>query len=134
MTREKAKRLIGEEMNNQSNRLPKWALAELEKLGAIIDSPEAPEELIRDSVNLIGAIIRARDEVTQLPLSAVVKDYASWEEKKIRPITQVGRGRYLRYVDHTADYCAKLDAYGVAYELGNDAPRGGRLGAYILIR
>lgn len=52
----------------------------------------------------------------------------------IRPIWQSGSGRYARYSDdHTKEYCEYIKSLGYTYELGNDAPKGGKLGDYIKV-
>ena len=53
----------------------------------------------------------------------------------IRPITQVGRGKHSSYsTDHTREYAAYLDDLKLKYEIGNDSPRGGQLGKFIMIK
>lgn len=60
------------------------------------------------------------------------RSYTSWM-RKIHGIESRGRGRFARLStalhDDAKDF---LDALGVAYELGNDAPRGGQVGTFIL--
>lgn len=54
--------------------------------------------------------------------------------EKVRPIAMVGHNTYSQYsVDHTAQYTAYLKKLGVSYSIGNDAPRGGKLGKFIEI-
>lgn len=54
---------------------------------------------------------------------------------KVRPQYQTGSGRYAKY---STDMSAKIEKccekYGLKFEFGNDAPKGGRLGNYYLIR
>lgn len=54
--------------------------------------------------------------------------------EKVRPISIVGHNTYSQYsVDHTEQYCDYLRKLGVSYSIGNDAPRGGKLGKFIAI-
>lgn len=49
----------------------------------------------------------------------------------IRPVIVQGSGRFTKNADYTADICRALDACGIKYETGNDAPRGGACGTFI---
>ncbi|MDD3040899.1 hypothetical protein [Bacteroides sp.] len=40
-------------------------------------------------------------------------------------------GRHCKFVSHMDVYVNALDAIGIAYERGNDAPRGGKEGDYL---
>lgn len=51
----------------------------------------------------------------------------------IRPVYVSGRGRFVKNMDYTADICRALDACGLKYETGNDAPRGGACGNFIKV-
>lgn len=51
----------------------------------------------------------------------------------IRPCWTSGRGRFTTNLDYTQDLCNLLELLRVRYELGNDAPRGGKTGNYIRI-
>lgn len=53
---------------------------------------------------------------------------------KIRPVLISGSGRFSKYsVDHTKKYTDYLESKGINYQIGNDAPRGGKKGKYIEI-
>lgn len=52
---------------------------------------------------------------------------------KVRTCHSSGRGRFTTCLDYTADFRRLLDAAGIRYEHGNDAPRGGKCGQYIII-
>lgn len=53
--------------------------------------------------------------------------------RKLHGVESRGRGRFVRLSTALHDDAIDLlDALGVAYELGNDAPRGGRVGTFIL--
>lgn len=52
--------------------------------------------------------------------------------RRFHGIESRGRGRFTRLSTAKHDDAVRLlDALGVAYELGNDAPRGGRVGTFI---
>lgn len=51
----------------------------------------------------------------------------------IRPVRTSGSGRFTKNMDYTADICRALDACGIKYETGNDAPRGGACGTFIKV-
>lgn len=52
--------------------------------------------------------------------------------RKLHGIESRGRGRFVRLSTALHDDAKDLlDALGVPYELGNDAPRGGRVGTFI---
>lgn len=44
-----------------------------------------------------------------------------------------GSGRYSGSVEYTSDTTAWLNANGYVYETGNDAPKGGRAGAWVRV-
>lgn len=55
-------------------------------------------------------------------------------EKLIRPIWSTGGSwKYSSLHDYTIEYTNLLDHLGISYERGNDAPRGGKTGAFIQI-
>ena len=60
------------------------------------------------------------------------KDFATNE--KVRTCHTSGRGRFTKCLDYTDDFRRLLDAAGIAYEYGNDAPRGGKCGQYIVFK
>ena len=49
-----------------------------------------------------------------------------------RPVVSYGYGRYITYRDYTDDILAIINTNSV--EIGNDAPRGGKLGKFIKIK
>lgn len=52
---------------------------------------------------------------------------------KIRPCWTSGRGRFTSNLDYTNSLCMLLSSLRIRYEVGNDAPRGGKTGNYVLI-
>lgn len=65
---------------------------------------------------------------------AIYRTAVAGVPEKVRPISMVGHNTYSQYsVDHTEQYCAYLKKLGVSYSIGNDAPRGGKLGKFIAI-
>lgn len=65
------------------------------------------------------------------PLAGCNRDFTS-VRRKLHGIESRGRGRFGRLSTALHDDAMRLlDALGVAYELGNDAPRGGRVGTFI---
>lgn len=51
----------------------------------------------------------------------------------IRPARYSGRGRFATALDYTSDVRRILDAAKIKYNAGNDAPRGGKDGNYIIL-
>lgn len=51
----------------------------------------------------------------------------------IRPAHYSGRGRFATALDYTSDVRRILDAAKIKYNAGNDAPRGGKEGNYIIL-
>lgn len=51
----------------------------------------------------------------------------------IRPCTVSGKGRFATNMDYTSDVCVILDEAKIRYNKGNDAPRGGKEGNYIIL-
>ena len=51
----------------------------------------------------------------------------------IRPCWHSGRGRFTTNLDYTAQTINLLKSLRVRYEIGNDAPRGGKYGNYIRV-
>lgn len=51
----------------------------------------------------------------------------------IRPCSISGVGRFAKNMDYTSDVCRLLDAAKIKYRKGNDAPRGGLTGNYIVL-
>ena len=56
------------------------------------------------------------------------------ENPKIRTCWKTGTGRFCHNLDYTSDFTTLLAKLGVRYELGNDAPRGGKNGNYVQIK
>lgn len=52
---------------------------------------------------------------------------------KYRPVYTTGSGKWTKTSNVTSEICKTLDLMGIPYELGNDAPKGGKMGNYILI-
>ena len=55
------------------------------------------------------------------------------ENARIRTCWTTGKGRFCHNLDYTSDFTTLLARLGVRYEIGNDAPRGGKNGIYVLI-
>lgn len=53
---------------------------------------------------------------------------------KYYTVTEKGSPRRRHYEDFTSDFERVLKAKKLNYTLGNDAPRGGQLGNYLLIK
>lgn len=51
----------------------------------------------------------------------------------IRPAHYSGRGHFVTALDYTSDVRRILDAAKIKYNAGNDAPRGGKEGNYIIL-
>lgn len=51
---------------------------------------------------------------------------------KARPIQQIGSGRWKQSWDHTVEMVRLIKLMGIEFECGNDAPRKGKHGAYII--
>lgn len=56
------------------------------------------------------------------------------ENPKIRTCWKTGTGRFCHNLDYTSDFTTLLAKLGVRYEIGNDAPRGGKNGNYVQIK
>jgi hypothetical protein len=54
-------------------------------------------------------------------------------ERKIRPVTTSGTGRFCKNMDYTSDICSLLNLLGVKFTFTNDSPRGGLTGNLITI-
>ena len=52
---------------------------------------------------------------------------------KIYPRQWVQNRRHSELLDHSARYIELFDALGLSYTTGNDAPRGGQTGYYIIL-
>lgn len=67
-----------------------------------------------------------------------IRDFARGGEVFERPINQSGSYSYSRYtVDHTAEIIADLVGLGIPrsqIKTGNDAPKGGKLGNFIICK
>lgn len=56
------------------------------------------------------------------------------ENPKIRTCWKTGTGRFCHNLDYTSDFTTLLAKLGVRFEIGNDAPRGGKNGNYVQIK
>ena len=56
------------------------------------------------------------------------------ENARIRTCCTTGKGRFCHNLDYTSDLITLLARLGVRYEVGNDAPRGGKTGTYVNIK
>ena len=56
------------------------------------------------------------------------------ENPKIRTCWNTGTGSFCHNLDYTSDFTTLLAKLGVRYEIGNDAPRGGKNGNYVQIK
>jgi hypothetical protein len=64
----------------------------------------------------------------------ILTDNASPYDCYIRPCYTTGKGRYTSaIIDVSKEITDVLNLMSIPYELGNDAPKGGKLGNYILI-
>ncbi len=54
------------------------------------------------------------------------------EGEKIRPIYDDVNCKYRRRIDTTEATCELLKKAGLPFQQGNDAPRGGQLGTYLV--
>lgn len=57
----------------------------------------------------------------------------NYPPKKIYPRQWIRTGRHCKLCDHTAYYIEIFDALELSYTTGNDAPRGGQNGFFILL-
>lgn len=64
----------------------------------------------------------------QLIMSAIEKG-----NNTIRPAHYSGHGRFCTALDYTLDVCRILDTAKIKYQKGNDAPRGGKEGNYVIL-
>jgi hypothetical protein len=55
-------------------------------------------------------------------------------EEKIRPFKWIGIGRHARAWDQRAATARLLKQANINFEIGNDAPRGGKSGEYIIVK
>lgn len=79
--------------------------------------------LQRLNINKTTAAYRLLNEWLQVP-----------ENPKIRTCWKTGTGRFCHNLDYTSDFTTLLARLGVRYEIGNDAPRGGKNGIYVQIK
>lgn len=67
-------------------------------------------------------------------LNDAIVDFANGKKTKIRSIWQSGAGKHAKYSsDHTSQYISYLNLCRCNCLILNDAPRGGKLGKYIVI-
>lgn len=76
-----------------------------------------------------GRYVPAKSSVTYQR----VKEAMENKQQSVRTGYTRGTGRYSQAVDITNDVCRLLDVCDIAYECGNDAPRGGVNGKYVKI-
>ena len=81
------------------------------------------DRLQRLKINKTSAAYRLLNEWLQVP-----------ENPKIRTCWKTGTGRFCHNLDYTSDLATLLARLGVRYEIGNDAPRGGKNGNYVQIK
>ena len=81
------------------------------------------DRLNRLAINNNTTAYRLLDEWLQVP-----------ENPKIRTCWNTGTGRFCHNLDYTSDLITLLARLGVRYEVGNDAPRGGKTGTYVIIK
>lgn len=93
------------------------------------------------TINTIDALnaLTIRNEANKFPISKSSQAYkmvkAAFETgNPIRPCYAQGSGKFSGNADHTAAVCSILIRLGIAYELSNDAPRGGKQGNLITIK
>ena len=79
--------------------------------------------LNRLAINKNTAAFRLLNEWLQVP-----------ENPKIRTCWKTGTGRFCHNLDYTSDFITLLAKLGVRYEIGNDAPLGGKTGNYVQIK
>lgn len=64
----------------------------------------------------------------------VEKDGTEWFDEEIRPCHTSGSGRFTTNLDYTQQTMWLLNKMGVDFEAGNDSPRGGKCGQFIIIK
>ena len=64
---------------------------------------------------------------------SLVMDALSSGTNMIRPCSISGKGRFATNMDYTLAVCKLLDSAKIKYKKGNDAPRGGLTGNYIVL-
>lgn len=96
---------------------------------------------MNNTMNTIDALnaLTIRNEANKFPISKSSQAYkmvkAALETgKPIRPCYAQGSGKFSGNADHTSAVCIVLNRLGIAYELTNDAPRGGKQGNLITIK
>lgn len=64
---------------------------------------------------------------------SLIKSSIETGNPKIWPVQKSGSGRFTKNLDYTNDLKNALNKMGVAFTEGNDAPRGGKTGTFIMI-
>ena len=64
---------------------------------------------------------------------SLIMDVLTSGKSMIRPCSVSGVGRFATNMDYTSEVCKLLDAAKIKYVKGNDAPRGGLTGNYVLL-
>ena len=59
--------------------------------------------------------------------------FATYKFAKIRPVSVSGTCRFKHYDDRRNAFITMLTYMGMTYEIGNDAPKKGKLGWYIKV-
>lgn len=86
--------------------------------------------LISDNKRLRGYIL-----IKEWTRPAYVdNDGVEWFDEEIRPCHTSGRGRFTTNLDYTQQTMWLLNKMGVDFIAGNDAPRGGKCGQFIIIK
>ena len=66
-------------------------------------------------------------------LAGIKNYYRIGKDKKIRPAGYTGRGRFISKFDYSDKIIDALNACKLKFVFGNDAPRGGVSGKYIIV-
>lgn len=67
-------------------------------------------------------------------LAGIKNYYRIKTDGKIRPAGYTGRGRFISKFDHSDSIIDALNACKLKFVFGNDAPRGGVSGKYIIVK
>lgn len=78
------------------------------------------------------AIAKLTANKTSIAYSASVKAINS-AGSKIHMNTTSGRGRFTSISNHLQKVMDQLALTGVTYTIGNDAPKGGRMGDFVIV-
>lgn len=64
---------------------------------------------------------------------SLIMDALNSGKNTIRPCHTSGRGRFCKNMDYTTEVTALLKKANIKYVTGNDAPRSGKEGNYIIL-